>query len=187
MPECPHTWEMTNIRFGFVVFEKCHHCGRVRTFFTREDIALLGDKYREGTHFWSRVENAQSFRFDLRCRSCGMLEKFDDLMGLLYCTACRPECKVDILRRELEAQGTHVVLACGFLTENRRRPEQVAGHKIEMLASYFNQRRDVSRSRIAVLPFDLEDGLSHCMGEFLHDVGMISQEPPEIRKTPLWQ
>jgi hypothetical protein len=42
----------------------------VRTYFTGEGVGILGDEYREGDHFWHRVENAQSFRFDLRCWAC---------------------------------------------------------------------------------------------------------------------
>ncbi len=57
MSECPHQLQMINIQFGFVVFEKCFHCNSLRTYFSMEDAPILGDKYREGDHFWSRVEN----------------------------------------------------------------------------------------------------------------------------------
>ena len=184
MSDCQHRWEMTDVRFGFVVFEKCFHCNRVRTYFTPEDLALLGDKYREGGHFWSRVENAQTFRFGLRCSACGELEKYDDLMGLLFCTGCLSECRIEARRMKLEAEGAHMILACGFLGELQLKPSQIAVHKLERLAAYFNQRREPSRSRIAVVPFDLEEGFSRCKGEFLHDVGMLSQEPPAGRKPP---
>jgi hypothetical protein len=180
--DCKHVWEMANIQFGFVVFEKCFHCNGLRTYFTLEHITYLGDKYREGDHFWSRVENAQTFRFDLRCARCGRVEKFDDLMGLLYCTGCLPDCPVEIQRQKLEAERTWVVLASGFLTEGQVRPRVIPSEKLETLADYFNQRRDTSRSRIAILPFDLAGGFVECKAEFLHDVGMLSQEPPRERK-----
>lgn len=183
MAGCLHQWEMVNVQFGFVVFEKCFHCNRVRTYFTREGIALLGDEYREGDHFWHRVENAQSFRFDLRCCLCGDSERFDDLMGLLYCTGCLADCRLEILRQKLEAERSHLVLACGFLEEKEIRPKQVAVRKLDKLTRYFNQRRDTSRSTIAIVPFDLEDGFARCKGEFLHDVGMLSQEPVVSRKS----
>lgn len=34
MSECEHQWDMANIQFGFVVFEKCFHCNCMRTYFT---------------------------------------------------------------------------------------------------------------------------------------------------------
>ena len=184
MPGCQHQWEMTNVQFGFVVFEKCFHCDGVRTFFTREVSAILGDEYREGDHFWHRVENAQSFRFNLQCSICSGSEKFDDLMGLLYCTSCLPDCRLEARRAQLEAERTHAVLACGFLEEGKARPRQVSAHKLDELTRYFNQRRAASRSRIAIIPFDLEEGFARCKGEFLHDVGMLTPEPLTTRRSP---
>lgn len=184
MSECLHQWIMANIQFGFVVFEKCFHCNGVRTYFTKEGIAVLGEEYREGDHFWHRVENAQSFRFDLNCPMCGDAERFDDLMGLLYCTGCLADCRLEILRQELEAGRNYLVLACGFLEEGDIKPKQVQPRKLSKLAQYFNQRRDPSRFTIAIAPFDLEDGFARCKGEFLHDIGMLSPEPVTSRKSP---
>lgn len=183
--DCPHLWEMTNIKFGFVVFEKCFHCNGLRTYFTVEHIPYLGDKYTEGDHFWSRVENAQSFRFDLRCTTCDRVEKFDDLMGLLYCTGCVSDCPIETQRKKLEAERTWVLLASGFLAEGEVKPKVIPSDKLDILTDYFNQRRNTSRSRIAILPFDLAQGFLGCEAEFLHDVGMLSQEPPQDRKPLL--
>src|SRR5512142_1142771 len=95
MPEHQHQWAMTNTRFGFIAFEKCFHCNRVRTFFFADENPDLSDEYREGPCFWTRVENAQSIIFDLKCTKCGYVEKFDDLMGLLQCTGCLADCEVE--------------------------------------------------------------------------------------------
>lgn len=180
MSECQHHWEMTNIQFGFVAFEKCFHCNGLRTYFSKEDNPILGGKYREGSCFWSQVENVQSFRFDLRCRNCGQLEKFGDLMGLLHCTGCLSDCAVDILRKKLEAQKTWLVVGFGFL--NKGETKSYPADKIDMLTDYFNQRRNTARSRIKVVPFDMIPDLSRCKGEFIHDVGMLSLEPPKERR-----
>lgn len=177
---CGHEWEMTNIQFGFMVFEKCSHCNGLRTYFSVEDNPILGDKYREGDCFWSRVENAQSFQFDLQCKKCNHLEKFEDLMGLLHCTGCLPDCEVEIQRKKYEAQKTWVLVAFGFLPKAKTEP--IPPHKLKILEDYFNQRRDTSRSRIAILSFNLIEDLSLCKGDFIHDVGMLSLEPPEERK-----
>ncbi len=184
MSGCRHHWEMANVQFGFVVFEKCFHCSRVRTYFTRENVPVLGDEYREGDHFWHRVENAQTFRFDLVCAHCGDAENYDDLMGLLYCTGCLPDCRLEIMRQRMEAVRAHLVMACGFLTETQTMPRQISAPKLEKLANYFNQRRAAARSKIAICSFDLEDGFARCKGEFLHDVGMLSQVPVTDRRSP---
>jgi hypothetical protein len=177
---CGHQWEMTNIQFGFVVFEKCFHCNGLRTYFSAEEVPILGDKYREGDHFWSRVENAQSFRFDLKCTKCDHLEKFDDLMGLLHCTGCLPDCEVEILRKKYEVEKTWILVAFGFLPQAKTEP--IPSYKLDILTDYFNQRRDTSRSRIKIVSFNLIKDLSLCKGDFIHDVGMLSLEPPKDRK-----
>ena len=174
---------MANVRFGFMVFEKCTHCNSLRTYFSLEDLAILGDKYREGRHFWSRVENAQTFQFDLVCRKCGTIEKFDDLMGLLHCTGCLADCPVELLQRELEPVRTWVMVAFGFLQAEGKAP--LPGHKLELLTDYFNQKRDTKRSRIKLVSFDMIADLSCCRGDFIHDVGMLSLVVPEPRKPLL--
>ncbi|MEE8576060.1 MAG: hypothetical protein V3T31_02285 [candidate division Zixibacteria bacterium] len=174
MSECRHRWEMANIQFGFVVFEKCSHCNNLRTYFSLED---TWDEYREGDCLWSIVENAQTFRFDLKCRDCNHVEKFQDLMGLLYCTSCLPDCEVEVVRKKYEAEKTWILVAFGFLPQALTNP--IDERKLDILTDYFNQRRDTSRSKIKIISFNLISDLSRCRGEFIHDVGMLSQEPEE--------
>ncbi len=173
---CQHLWDMSRIRFGFVAFEKCFHCGRLRTSFSAEPQPFLGDEYREGDCYWSRVENAQSFRFALSCRHCDAHHELDELMGLLHCTGCDPSCRVDVLRRAHEEQGEWVLVAFGFVDQNR--PLPVPADKLLALAAYFNQRRAPTRPRLCLLPAELIGDFGRCRGDFLHDVGMLSQEPP---------
>lgn len=180
MSDCPHEWEMTNIQFGFVVFEKCFHCNELRTYFSVEDHPILGDIYREGDCYWNRMANAQSIRFDLICKKCNHTEKFDDLMGLMHCTGCLPDCQVDVQRRKLETEKIWIVVAFGFLPKAKTEP--IPQEKLDILSDYFNQRRDTSRSRIKVLSFNLIEDLSRCRGDFIHDVDMLSQELPKERK-----
>jgi hypothetical protein len=181
MTTCQHHWEMTDIQFGFVVFEKCFHCNSLRTYFTAGDAPVLGDKYREGDCYWSRVENAQSFTFNLKCVNCGQVESFTDLMGLLHCTGCLADCRVEVLQQELERERTRILVGFGFLPKVET--HQMPASKLDVLADYFNQRRDTSRSRIKIVSADLIDDLSCCRGDFIHDVGMLSMEPPTERKT----
>lgn len=182
MSECTHLWEMANIQYGFVVFERCYHCGTLRTYFSEEDVPILGDKYREGDCYWSRVENAQSIRFDLRCVRCHRLESFADLIGLLFCTGCLDECEVEILQRKYEAEHTHLLVGFGYLPLEEKTPGLAS--KLDILSDYFNQRRDTSRSRIKIVPFELIKDFSRCRGDFIYDVGLLSLEPPGERRPP---
>ena len=68
----------------------------------------------------------------------------------------------------------------GFIHKAGRQP--ITQRKLEILTDYFNQRRDTSRSRIKILSFELIADLSHCRGDFIHDVGMLSTEPPKERQ-----
>lgn len=180
MAECRHRWDMRDIEFGYVVFEKCFHCKSVRTFFSIEDQPVLWDKYREGDCFWSRVEVAQSFRFNLGCSECGRQEKLDDLMGFLFCTSCMEDCEVERLQKKYEAEKTWVLVAFGHLPKETT--GRIPAYKMDVLTDYFNQRRDTSRSRMKIVSFDLIEDLTRCKGEFIHDVGMLSEEPPTERK-----
>ncbi|HUU45077.1 MAG TPA: hypothetical protein VM118_05030 [Acidobacteriota bacterium] len=184
-PACQHHWVMINVSFGFVAFETCYHCGGTRTFFTTEQTPLLREKYREGDHYWNRVENAQSFQFELHCHRCYRREKFEDLMGLLHCTGCRAECAIDVLRRRYESEGKWVLVAFGFLPDAHVPPQPIPEEKLRMLSEYFNQRRRAGRAPVVVVPFTLIPDTSLCFGDFLHDVGMLSQEPPGERRPLL--
>lgn len=180
MSECQHQWKMTNIQYGFMIYEKCSHCNSLRTYFSDDS---TWDEYREGDCTWSVVENAQTFIFDLLCPNCNHLEKFNDLMGLLYCTGCLSDCKVDILQKELKTQKTWLLVAFGLLPEALEKP--IPQRKLDILTDHFNQRRDTSRSKIKIVSFNMIDKVSLCKGEFIHDVGMLSLEPPEERKPLL--
>jgi hypothetical protein len=181
MPQCHHKWEMTNVRFGFIAFEKCYHCDGLRTYFTEKDLPLLGDKYREGNCFWSRVGNAQALRFDIRCQRCGHIEKLDDLMGLMHCTGCLPDCEVDILQKKYESERTWLLIAFGFFDKDR--VPAISSAKLDILTDYFNQRRDTSRSLIKIVSSELIIDLSRCQGDFIHDVDMLSLEAPGTRTS----
>ncbi len=177
MSTCQHEWEMTNIQFGIIVFEKCSHCNGLRTYFSP---IVVGDDYREGDCLWRVMENAQSFRFDLRCKKCNRLEKYDDIMGFMYCTGCLPDCKVEILQKKYAIKKTWVMVAFGFLTDSF--PKPISPERLMILDDYFNQKRDTSRSTIKILSYDLIENFSYCKGEFIFDVGMLSLEPPTERK-----
>ena len=181
MSQCQHKWKMTNIQFGFTVFERCSHCQGVRTYYSAND---TWDEYREGQCTWSIVENAQTIRFDLQCEKCQSTVDYSDLLGLMYCTSCMgEECEVERIRRQLEAQRTFTLVAFGYLPYKPEEP--YSQEKLDVLTEYFNQRRDTSLSKIKIIPFNLIKKIPLCRGEFIHDVGMLSQEPVTERKPLL--
>ena len=180
MSDCQHRWLMTNIEFGFIAFEKCSHCNVVRTHFSKDDAP--GDEYRDGECLWRRVESAQSFRFDLICQQCEHSETYRDLMGLLYCTSCIEECPIEVLQRKYLAEKTGILVGFGFLP--RGKEPALPEAKLDILTEYFNQRRDTMRSQIKIVSYGLIDDFSICKGEFIHDRGMLSLEPP-IERKPL--
>jgi len=170
-------WEMVDVRFGYIAFERCYQTDKVRAFFTEEDQPDLGDEYREGEHTWSRVENAQSFMFSLRCLEDGELVPFDDLMGLMYCTSCPPDCEFAALAKQHAASRTMILVAFGFDPE-----VPLPTEKLEILTDYFNQRRKRSRPGILIVPSTVLGDVARCRGDFIHDVGMLSPEPIQERK-----
>jgi hypothetical protein len=91
------------------------------------------------------------------------------------------DCEIDSLRRKFEKERTMIIVAFGFLPEAIENP--IPQQKLDILTDYFNQRRDTSRSKIKVLPFNLIKNLPRCKGDFLHDVDMLSKEPPKKRKS----
>ena len=177
MATCSHNWEMTNLRHGFAVFEKCSHCQGIRTYFSTAD---TWDEYREGDCTWSIVENTQTIQFDLRCTRCHETESYSDLLGLMTCTSCLEHCEVEKMQKRLEADRTWVLVAFGNLPSAISAP--LPPRKLDILGDYFNQRRDVSRSRIRFLPSNMIVSIPLCRGDFILDIGNLSLEPPSPHK-----
>jgi hypothetical protein len=101
-------------------------------------------------------------------------------MGFLFCTSCMDDCEVERLQKKYELGKTWVLVAFGHFPEVKTNP--IPAYKLDILTDYFNQRRDASRSRMKIVSFELIEDLSRCKGEFIHDVGMLSEEPPEGKK-----
>ena len=173
---CSHQWEMVNISYGHIITEKCFHCDKVANYFTAELKPSL-DEYREGEHFWNVMETAQSFRFDLKCKKCGEVEDFSQLMGLMMCTGCDENCPVDELMKDLEKSRTWVYVAFGFFPVDERK--QLSHEKLGVLEEYFNQRRNSTDSRIKIVSSEMISDIATCFAEMIRDVGMLSLEAPE--------
>jgi hypothetical protein len=182
MAQFRHTWEMIEIEFGFVVFEKCTYTNVLRSYFSGVSHPEVGEEYRENNRIWRCVEYVQSFRFNMQCTRCNHVERFDNLLGFMYCTACLPSCEIEILQTKYMPLRKWVIVAVGHFPRAKNDLPQA---KLAILQDYFNQRRNVRRSTIAVLSYQHIEDISKCKGEFIHDVGLLSAEPPPLhRKSP---
>jgi hypothetical protein len=172
---CEHTWEMVNIKPGFIISEKCHHCGRISTYFSYDKSPPL-EEYREGTHFWNVMESAQSNRYDLKCTKCGELVMLDELLGLMMCTSCDSLCDAGKLMKELEPERTWVYVAFGYLPAHEKK--QLSPVQIQHLEEYFNQLRKSSKSRIKIVSSSKVRDISMCFGQIIRDIDMLSLQVP---------
>ena len=86
------------------------------------------------------------------------VEDFRKIMGFMHCTSCLADCEVEVLQKAYEAVKKWVVVAFGFLPKDRE--HTIPLEKLKTLEAYFNQRRDTSRSTIAVLSYDLIEDFS---------------------------
>jgi hypothetical protein len=90
---CQHKWTMINVRGGYLVTEGCFHCRNRISFFSEEPVPPIDD-YHEGEHFWSYLGSSQASKFDLKCSKCSKEVPLGDLMALMLCWRCDPECGV---------------------------------------------------------------------------------------------
>lgn len=174
--KCSHQWTMVDIQTGFIITENCFKCDKTSTYFSFEEKPPL-EEYREGEHFWNVMESAQTIRFDLECSRCKTMVSFNELSGLMMCTGCDENCKVDHLRKELEKEHTWVYVAFGFLPLKEVR--RLSRKKISVLEQYFNQRRKSSKSKIRIVSYDMVDNIRNCYAEVIRDIGMLNLKATE--------
>jgi hypothetical protein len=172
--KCAHQWSMINVQTGLIITENCFKCDKTSTYFCLEQNPPL-EEYREGDHFWNVMESAQAIRFDLQCTHCNTVETLQELAGLMMCTGCDENCKVDHIRKELEKDRIWVYVAFGFLPVDE--VEQLSLEKISILEEYFNQRRRSSKSSIKIVPSDLISDIKNCYAEIIKDTGMLDLKP----------
>jgi len=171
--KCSHSWQIVNVRPGFIITEKCFECNKITTYFSVHEPPL--EEFRDKEHFWNVVETAQTVCFDLECHRCGQRENFVDLMGLMMCTGCNEKCEVDKLLKQLAPQRIWVYVAFSFLPSNEK--PQLTEEKIAILENYFNQQR--KSSRIKIVSNQLVENYATCYGEIIKDLDLLSLTPPD--------
>lgn len=174
---CTHSWQMTNVRYGFVVAEKCYHCKMERTYFAAEHTPPK-EEYREGEHFWDYMGSAQSVQFGLKCDRCGLEVSFDDVLGLLTCAGCTPDCDAHVMSRICEDQRIWVYVALCYQPDVVSKNEM--GDRLAILSQYFNARIRTPGKKILIVPGWLVKEIDICRGTVLKDVGMFEVEPEEV-------
>lgn len=172
MTQSEHQWSITNLRSGWLVTEGCLHCGAKASFFSFEERPPI-DAFFEGEHHWRYLESAQAVRFDLSCAATGTTAELDNVLGLLLCMRCDPDCLIGCMSRLLGSDNTSVYLALCADPSHRSgacaRPEEARA-----LTEYFNGRIKAPGKKIVFLPCSLRRNSDSCRGEVVADVGMTA-------------
>jgi hypothetical protein len=161
---------MTNVRSGYLVTEGCFHCRNRISFFSEEPVPPIDD-YHEGEHFWSYLGSSQASKFDLKCEKCGKEVFLGDLMALMLCWKCDPECGVCELASQDPDTTTWVYLAlCG--DSSHASGKCLSEESIKALNEYFNAGIEDPGKRILVVPCKLRKSVDSCQGIVLADIGL---------------
>lgn len=166
--KCTHRWEVADLRNGYLVVEGCFHCGGRLSFFSAEPVPPV-DEYREGEHFWAYMGGYQASRFNLACRKCDEKRELSEVMALMMCMACDPECEVaKLMKREAGKVWAYVALCANTSHEKHCVPQE----QVEALTEYYNQSRSPGGKRIVVLPCQMRKSADKCHGIILADTGL---------------
>ncbi len=161
---------MTNVRDGYLVTEGCFHCRNRISFFSEEPVPPIED-YHEGEHFWSYLGSFQAAKFDLKCEKCSKLVPLKELMALMLCMRCTPECGVFELSRKNKSQKTWVYVALCANTSHAS-GECISEASVRALTEYFNSGIEDPQKRIVVAPCRLRHSVDSCQGIVLADMGL---------------
>jgi hypothetical protein len=167
---CNHLWNMTNLRAGYLVIEGCFHCRNRISFFSQEPVPPIDD-YQEGSHFWSHLADYQASQFDLKCEKCSTEVQLREVMALMLCMRCNPECEVYIAGSRESDRMTWVYAALCADTSHAAK-KCIPAESLRVLNEYFNQRIEDPAKRIVVVPCRLRKSVDMCQGIVLADVGL---------------
>jgi len=167
---CNHKWSMSNVRGGYLVIEGCFHCGNKISFFSAEPVPPI-DEYREGDHFWSHMGNFQASKFDLKCDKCQKNVPLKEVMALMLCMRCNPECGVFKAGSQEKGQKSWVYVALCANTSHAS-GKCIATEGIRVLNEYFNFGLQDRSKKIVVVPCELRKSVDTCQGIVLADVGL---------------
>ena len=168
------SYEMVNIRPGYLVIEQEAHTLRKRSYFVAESNPPR-EEYREGTEFWKPFETAQTFQFDVRDNRSAEVIPFRELLGLLYYGCCKPES--DVHRMGDLAHDLRISLYVAITTEGADGSRhEMPLEKVRILNMLFNERLTSPDKKVLILPdlFGLYKDISY--GQIAIDFGLTSME-----------
>jgi hypothetical protein len=165
---------MIGVTHGLVVMKKCFHCGKVSTCFCPHDKLPLEGSH-EDNHFWNFVEGDPAVHFDLKCGKCGKVVLMKELVGLMICTGCDPECQVDAVRREVEPQDVQVCIALGRRPIDERK--QIPPEKAAAIQQYFDRRVQSGNTRTKVVSHHLVRSIERCYAKVIEDAEALAAVP----------
>ncbi len=170
--KCDHQWSMINVKNGYLVTEGCAHCGARISFFSLEDVPPK-DSYTEGPHTWKYLGSSQAVRFDLKCGKCGEVVELKNVVGLMLCTNCDPECNAGSLANLVGKEKTWVYVAlCADTTH--KGGKCVSDEETRALTEYFNSRITTPGKKVLFVPCKFIRKIDTCRGEIIADTGLTS-------------
>ncbi len=167
---CHHQWSMTNHRGGYLVIEGCPHCLNRISFFSQEPVPPI-DTYRKGVHLWKHLAGYQASQFDLKCENCETEVQLREVMALMLCMQCSPECDVYLAGTQEPGRKTWVYAALCADTSHAAE-KCITSKSLKALNEYFNQGIADPDKRIVVVPCRLRKSVDMCQGIVLADVGL---------------
>ena len=168
--DCRHAWTMTHLRGGYLVVEGCFHCRQRISFFSEEPVPPIDD-YGEEDHFWSHLGDYQASKFDLHCEKCSKDIRLADVMAMMLCARCDPECGVYKAGSGDKAPRTWVYVALCANTSHVS-GTCIGEEGVRALNEYFNQNLRDPGKKILVVPCRLRRSVDTCQGVILADVGL---------------
>ena len=168
--DCHHQWSMTNLLGGYLVIEGCRHCLHRISFFSQEPVPPK-DTYQEGAHYWKHLAGYQASQFDLKCEKCGGEVQLKEVMALMLCMKCNPECDVYVAGTREPDRKTWVYAALCADTSHAAR-KCIPSKSLKALNEYFNKGIADPAKSIVVVPCRLRKSVDMCQGIVLADVGL---------------
>ncbi|MGB8953617.1 MAG: hypothetical protein WCC06_13255 [Candidatus Aminicenantales bacterium] len=158
------------MRSGYLVIEGCFHCRNRISFFSEEPVPPIDD-YQEGEHFWSYLSSYQASKFDLKCKKCAKDVRLPDVMAIMLCQSCNPECGVFQLGAQPQNQKAWIYVAL-CANSSHASGHCISTEGIHALNEYFNYGLRDPLKKIIVAPCRLRKSVDTCHGIILADVGL---------------
>ena len=169
-PACRHRWKIDNLRHGYLVIEGCFHCNNRISFFSEEPAPPI-DEYREGDHFWSHRGSYQASRFDVKCEKCSKKVSLKDVIAVMMCMRCSPDCGVYKVGLQDKGKKPWVYVALCADTSHAG-GKCIREEGIRVLNRYFNQNISGRNKKIIVVSCKTRKYMDTCEAIVLADTGL---------------